>query len=96
LLLAATRRWAVTGTGRATWTVAAVLLVVGGAAATGYRDWDQKRKEAAEVIVNPLLPPLSMEGEGEGPQGPFFPSSTRTAAGELIDSSFFRPRCSRG
>ena len=89
LLLAATRRWAVTTSGRAAWATAAVLLVVGGAAATGYRTWDQKRREAAEVIVNPPLPPLSMDGEGEGPQGPFFPSSTRTAAGELIDSSFF-------
>jgi len=89
LLLAVTRRWAVTGGGRAAWAAAAVLLVVGGAAATGYRTWDQKQKEAAEVIVNPALPPLTMDGEGEGPQGPFFPSSTRTAAGELIDSSFF-------
>ena len=66
-----------------------VLLVVGGAAAAGYRAWDQRRTAAAEVIVNPALPPVSMDGEGEGPQGPFFPSSSRTAAGELIDSSFF-------
>ena len=89
LLLAATRRWTAGRAGRMAWATAGLLLVVGGAAAAGYRSWDQRRTAAAEVIVNPALPPMSMDGEGEGPQGPFFPSSSRTAAGQLIDSSFF-------
>ena len=89
LLLAVARRWTAGGAGRRAWAAACVLLVVGGVAAAGYRTWDRKRTAAAEVIVNPALPPLSMDGEGEGPRGPFFPSSSRTAAGSLIDSSFF-------
>jgi tetratricopeptide (TPR) repeat protein len=40
-------------------------------------------------IVNPELPPLQMEGEGQGPQGPFFPSSAETNVGHTIPSTFF-------
>lgn len=89
LLLAATRRWTAGRSGRMAWAAACLLLVAGGAAAAGYRTWDERRSAAAEVIVNPALPPVSSDGEGEGPSGPFFPSSSRTAAGHLIDSSFF-------
>jgi tetratricopeptide (TPR) repeat protein len=42
-----------------------------------------------QVIVNPALPPLTMEGEGQGPQGPFFPSSAETNVGHTIPSNFF-------
>jgi Flp pilus assembly protein TadD len=89
ILLMATRGWPSGRAGRLAWAAACVLLVAGGAAAAGYRTWDRQRAAAAEVIVNPALPPVSMDGEGEGAQGPFFPSSSRTAAGHLIDSSFF-------
>jgi len=40
-------------------------------------------------IVNPLAPPLSMEGEGAGPKSPFFPSSSNTNVGHTIPSNFF-------
>jgi tetratricopeptide (TPR) repeat protein len=40
-------------------------------------------------IVNPLTAPLTMEGEGGGPQRPFFPSSARTNVGGIIPSNFF-------
>ncbi|MCG6922609.1 MAG: tetratricopeptide repeat protein [Acidobacteria bacterium] len=40
-------------------------------------------------IVNPPLPPLTMEGEGQGPEGPFFPSSAETNVGGTIPSTFF-------
>jgi hypothetical protein len=40
-------------------------------------------------IVNPALPPLSMEGEGAGPQSPFFPSSANTDSGKTIPATFF-------
>ena len=89
LLLAGTRRWAAEGAGRKTWLAAAVLLVAGGAAAAGHRAWDLDHRARVERIVNPLSAPLDMDGEGEGPRGAFFPSSSRTAAGQLIDSSFF-------
>jgi len=40
-------------------------------------------------IVNPALPPHTMDGEGQGPSGPFFPSSAETNVGHTIPSNFF-------
>ena len=40
-------------------------------------------------IQNPTLPPLTMNGEGDGPTGPFFPSSAQVYGGEKIPSKFF-------
>ena len=40
-------------------------------------------------IENPALPPLTMNGEGDGPIGPFFPSSAQVYGGEKIPSQFF-------
>jgi len=40
-------------------------------------------------IENPALPPVSMNGEGDGPSGPFFPSSAQVYGGEKIPSKFF-------
>jgi tetratricopeptide (TPR) repeat protein len=40
-------------------------------------------------IQNPALPPLTMNGEGDGPNGPFFPSSAQVYGGEKIPSQFF-------
>jgi Flp pilus assembly protein TadD len=40
-------------------------------------------------IRNPRIVPVSMHGEGAGPQSPFWPSSARTNTGGLIPSDFF-------
>jgi len=40
-------------------------------------------------IVNPALPPETMEGEGAGPKSPFFPSSSETNVGGTIPATFF-------
>jgi len=40
-------------------------------------------------IVNPTNAPLTMAGEGGGPQSPFFPSSAQTNVGGIIPSNFF-------
>ncbi len=40
-------------------------------------------------IENPTLPPVSMDGEGDGPTGPFFPSSAQVYGGQKIPSKFF-------
>src|ERR1700731_1990831 len=40
-------------------------------------------------IENPALPPVTMDGEGDGPAGPFFPSSAQVYGGEKIPSKFF-------
>lgn len=42
-----------------------------------------------ERIVNPTTAPLTMEGEGGGPESPFFPSSSTTNVGGFIPSEFF-------
>ena len=46
--------------------------------------WTQRGR-----IENPALPPVSMDGEGDGPSGPFFPSSAQVYGGEKIPSKFF-------
>jgi tetratricopeptide (TPR) repeat protein len=40
-------------------------------------------------IINPDAVPLTMENEGAGPHGPFFPSSAETNVGGIIPSTFF-------
>jgi Flp pilus assembly protein TadD len=40
-------------------------------------------------IENPRSAPLSMNGEGGGPQSPFFPSSAKTNVGGIIPANFF-------
>ncbi len=45
--------------------------------------------QGKERIINPTTAPLSMDGEGGGPDGPFFPSSATTNVGGLIPSEFF-------
>ncbi len=44
---------------------------------------------SSHQIMNPALPPASMEGEGGGAQSPFFPSSAQTVDGALFPASFF-------
>jgi tetratricopeptide (TPR) repeat protein len=48
-------------------------------------------------IVNPTEPPLTMDGEGAGPESPFFPSSAETNVGRTIPANFFMtsPVCGR-
>lgn len=45
--------------------------------------------ERAYVIRNPAEPPITMDGEGDGPKGPFFPSSAQTLHGGHIPAKFF-------
>jgi len=62
-----------------------VLLAGIGSSAHYVRQSWQKRGR----IQNPLLPPDSMNGEGDGPNGPFFPSSAQVYGGQKIPSKFF-------
>ncbi len=43
----------------------------------------------SDRIRNPLTAPVSMNGEGGGPQSPFFPSSIETNTGKTIPADFF-------
>jgi Flp pilus assembly protein TadD len=47
------------------------------------------RNSNANRISNPLMPPETMDGEGDGPQGKFFPSSAQTKHGGNIPSQYF-------
>jgi Flp pilus assembly protein TadD len=69
-------------------TFALVVVVVGVAAAGA---WYQRevRWQQAYRITNPTMPPASMDEEGHGRQGPFFPSSNRTTDGQLIKADYF-------
>jgi Flp pilus assembly protein TadD len=68
--------------------VGVFLLVIAaiGAGASYLRNsrWQQHAR-----IKNPIMPPASMDGEGDGPKGPFFPSSAQVYGGEKIPSKFF-------
>ena len=51
----------------------------------------QRARADRDYIINPTSPPLTMENEGagQGPDGPFFPSSASTSTGGTIPSKFF-------
>ncbi len=71
---------------RQAFTAAALLLVVfPGVMAL----WRKAHPDPNARIVNPLVVPTSMAGEGGGPKSPFFPSSAKTNVGGIIPSNFF-------
>ncbi len=45
--------------------------------------------QSSARIHNPPDAPASMNGEGDGPKGPFFPSSAQVYGGQKIPSKFF-------
>src|SRR6266404_356949 len=63
----------------------AVLAGIGWAA----RYQRETRWLSYNLIKNPALPPASMDAEGDGPKGPFFPSSAQVYGGQKIPSKFF-------
>ncbi len=67
--------------------VAAAVLLVAFPAVMAL--WRKAHPDPNAHIVNPLVVPTSMEGEGGGPKSPFFPSSAKTNVGGIIPSNFF-------
>ena len=78
-----------TTAGRALGFAAAAVLCIAVAAPVPIRSIARRQWQDAHRIVNPLVVPASMNEEGSGPTGPFFPSSARTNVGGLIPSTFF-------
>jgi Flp pilus assembly protein TadD len=67
---------------------AALALLTAGIAASAW--WVREAAwKSANRISNPLMPPESMDAEGDGPQGKFFPSSAQTKHGGNIPSQYF-------
>jgi Flp pilus assembly protein TadD len=59
-------------------------VIVGGAWWLRTVPWERSHR-----IENPSIAPAAMNDEGDGPQGPFFPSSAQTAGGGHIPASYF-------
>jgi Flp pilus assembly protein TadD len=68
---------------------AATCLVVLAGLGFGARYFRDSRWFNQARIENPSSPPASMNGEGDGPSGPFFPSSAQVLGGQRIPSKFF-------
>ena len=64
-------------------------LLVLGVAAFGARYVRESRWHHQGRIENPAMPPATMDGEGDGPTGPFFPSSAQVYGNQKIPSKFF-------
>lgn len=86
--LAGKRGWLAFGSASATVRVAICLVLLAG---LGYaaRYVRESRWQRRGRIENPLMPAASMQGEGDGPSGPFFPSSAQVYGGQKIPSKFF-------
>ena len=62
----------------------AILVALGCGAHYSRQGWKTRNR-----IENPALPPLDMNGEGDGPKGAFFPSSAQVIGTDKIPSKFF-------
>ncbi len=80
--------WLGSGRGAAVLRLACCLLILAGLGA-GLRYVREARWANRARIENPELPPLNMDQEGDGPQGPFFPSSAQVYGHRKIPSKFF-------
>jgi cytochrome c-type biogenesis protein CcmH/NrfG len=76
------------GTSRAVVRVAVCLALLAGIG-YGARYVRESRWQNRARIENPAMPPATMNDEGDGPQGPFFPSSAQVYGREKIPSKFF-------
>ncbi|HYL15385.1 MAG TPA: tetratricopeptide repeat protein [Terriglobales bacterium] len=68
---------------------AAICLALLAALGAGAGYLRQSRWQRSAVIVNPSDPPATMNDEGDGSKGPFFPSSAQVYGGQKIPSKFF-------
>ncbi len=82
------RGWLSPGFGASLVRVVIILAALIGLSA-GARYLRVSRWQNQSKILNPEMPPLNMNGEGDGPSGPFFPSSAQVYGGQKIPSSYF-------
>jgi Flp pilus assembly protein TadD len=92
LLLAASwmasRGWLGKGAGGQVLRFGLLLALTAGAAGGAW--WAREIAwENAYRIKNPAMAPTTMDGEGDGPQGRFFPSSAQTKNGGTIPAKYF-------
>jgi Flp pilus assembly protein TadD len=85
---AANRGWLAPGLGRGFLRYAICLVALAG---LGWAGWYSRnsRWQSSLRIQNPSNAPETMNGEGDGPQGDFFPSSAQVYGKQKIPSKFF-------
>src|SRR5207237_3562321 len=76
------------GAARAVLRLAICLLALAGLG-YGARYVRESRWQKHARIENPAMPPANMSGEGDGPEGAFFPSSAQVYGKRKISSKFF-------
>jgi len=84
----ASQGWLGSGGAQVAWRAAALVVVVAGisAGAWWYRTYAWNN---AFRITNPAISPATMDDEGDGPQGKFFPSSAQTKDHGNIPAKYF-------
>src|SRR6266436_2232633 len=85
---AGNRGWLGTGAARAVLRSAICLLALAGLGYGAHYVRESRWQKHAR-IENPAMPPANMSGEGDGPEGAFFPSSAQVFGGKKIPSKFF-------
>src|SRR5580698_9054911 len=80
--------WLSPGVGNSIIRCSICLLALAGLGA-GARYLRESRWQNHARIQNPSMPPATMNGEGDGPDGPFFPSSAQVYGAQKIPSKFF-------
>jgi Tfp pilus assembly protein PilF len=81
------RGWLASSAGAGVLRTAVCLILLAGigyAARYVRESWQTRNR-----IENPLMPPDTMNGEGDGPAGAFFPSSAQVYGKQKIPSKFF-------
>jgi Flp pilus assembly protein TadD len=81
------RGWLASNAANAILRTAICLVVLAGASYSARymrESWQTRGR-----IENPAMPPANMNGEGDGPSGPFFPSSAQVYGNRKIPSKFF-------
>ena len=71
------------------WVRAAVCLVMLAGMGAAAKYLREARWQNSSRIENPRMPAATMEGEGDGPSGKFFPSSAQISGAEKIPSQYF-------
>jgi len=85
---AGSRGWLSPGIGRAVARYGICLVALAGLSAMGYYSRNSRWLNHAR-IQNPADAPETMNDEGDGPQGDFFPSSAQVYGKQKIPSKFF-------
>ncbi|MCU1297050.1 MAG: Tetratricopeptide repeat protein [Acidobacteriaceae bacterium] len=82
------RGWLSPAVGGAVLRSAICLLLLSGLS-LGAKYLRESRWQNRSRIENPAMPPANMDAEGDGSQGPFFPSSAQVSGGQKIPSQYF-------